>query len=221
LCIEFFEGESFSSIVSGKKKLPAKVRSKLAKKMLKELLIQIFEIGLFHADPHAGNLILLEDGSVGIFDWGLAGELSDTDRKHIAGVLRSVIGLDMDGLIEVLQDMARDGGRGEIPVKKIRKELKKVITLAKKGRTDDQPKAKLNELLDAALSSADRLDIPVPSGLLMMAKSLVTVEGLAKGLDPNVSMKMIATPVLFRAAQPRLKDLFSMGKKIVEKTFKS
>jgi len=91
------------------------VRQKLARAMLSELLVQVFELGLFHADPHAGNLILLEDGSVGLYDWGLAGELLDSDRRHIAALLKAVIALDLEQLIDALveehtEDVQRFGG---------------------------------------------------------------------------------------------------------------
>jgi len=55
--------------------------------------------------------------------------------------------------------------------------------------------ASLGEMLNAG--------IPVPDGLLMMAKSLLTIEGLARGIDPEVSFARAAGPVLLRAGCPR------------------
>ena len=48
----------------------------------------------------------------------------------------------------------------------------------------------------------------------MMAKSLVTIEGLAKGVDPEISMGRIASPLLLKVAKPDMKDLLSMGKNL-------
>ena len=88
IVMEKFNGPSLADIVAGRVELTKEKKRLLARKILKELLIQVFEIGLFHGDPHAGNLILLDDGSVGLFDWGLAGELTETDRVHIASILK-------------------------------------------------------------------------------------------------------------------------------------
>ena len=68
----------------------------------------------------------------------------------------------------------------------------------------------MNKCLDAA----SKLDIPVPDGLLLMAKTLLTVEGLAKGIDPEVKTIRVASPVLFKAARPGVDDLIKMSKKL-------
>jgi ubiquinone biosynthesis protein len=213
LVIERFRGTPLSKVVANHQVLSQAQRRKLAKGMLQELLVQVFEIGLFHADPHAGNLILLEDGSVGLFDWGLAGELLETDRQHIAGMLKAVIALDMERLIDVLLEMAREGGR-TVRKTKVRKEMMRLSQLVKRGEENPDQKPGLHELIEASLDAAARLDIPIPSGLLLMAKSLITIEGLAKGIDPDVSLKRIATPVLFKAARPTIDDVVAMAKRL-------
>ncbi len=48
----------------------------------------------------------------------------------------------------------------------------------------------------------------------MMAKSLLTIEGLARGIDPEVAMARVATPVLFRAAKPGIRDLMAFSKRL-------
>ncbi len=174
----------------------------------------MFELGLFHADPHAGNLILLEDGSVGLFDWGLAGELLESDRRHIASILKAVIALDADQLIDALGEMAEDGGASGISREAIRTELKQVVALIKRGKSDPKWKPSMQQLFEACLKGAARLGIAVPDGLIMMVKALVTIEGLAKGIDPKVSMGRIAGPVLFRAARPGVKDFLALGMRL-------
>jgi len=213
LTLERFRGVSLGEIVAGRVTLPAAVRAKLARSMLQELLVQVFELGLFHADPHAGNLILMEDGSVGLFDWGLAGELRDTDRQHIAAILRAVMSVDLEALITVLVEMGEASGV-TVSRERVARELRAVVALAKRGKDDPTKKPSLNKLMEAALNGAARLGIPVPDGLLMMAKALITIEGLARGIDPDVSMLRVATPVLWRAARPGLKEFVAMAKRL-------
>jgi predicted unusual protein kinase regulating ubiquinone biosynthesis (AarF/ABC1/UbiB family) len=83
-----------------------------------------------------------------------------------------------------------------------------------KHHKDQGRKPTLQELLEACLKSAESLNIPVPDGLLMMAKSLLTIEGLARGIDPEIAMARIATPVLFKAAKPGFKDIIAMSKRL-------
>ncbi len=108
LTVELFEGTPLSELVNGTASLSVEMRRKLAKKVLNELLVQVFEIGLFHGDPHAGNLILLDDGTLGLFDWGLTGELLENDRKHISGLLKALMSGNLDKLVDCLQGMAEE-----------------------------------------------------------------------------------------------------------------
>ncbi len=213
LVIERFHGTPMSSIVRGKTELSDAVKQKLAKSMLHELLVQVFELGLFHADPHAGNLMLLDSGAVGLYDWGLSGELLETDRKHIAAILRSVLLLDLDQLVEALIEMANDSGK-EVPRAAVMKELKNLIAMVKRAKENPEKRPSMQAMLEAALKAADRLGIKVPQGLLLMAKSLITIEGLAKGIDPKISLGRVATPVLLKAAKPGMKDIMAIGMKL-------
>lgn len=212
LTIEFFQGTPLIDLVTGKAQVSEEVKKKLAKRMLNELLVQVFEIGIFHADPHAGNLILLDNGDVGLFDWGLTGELTESDRKHIAGILKALLLLDLDRLAETLLEMSEGSGQ-EVSLASIRTTLGKLANLIKKKKADGDP-IPLHVVLEESLAAAEELSIVVPSGLLLMAKSLVTIEGLAKGIDPNVSLAKIASPVLFKAAKPGVKDMLTLSWKI-------
>ncbi len=214
IVMERLDGIKLSDIVSGKVEVPEQKRKNLAKRLLSELLVQIFEWGLFHADPHAGNLMLLEDGTVGLYDWGLAGELLDSDRKFIAGILKAIMALDIEKLIDVLADMGQQA-QGKIPEReKIRAELHKLVKIVDDAKASGGEMPSLNSLVDAALEGADRMGIPIPSGLLMMAKSLLTVEGLARGIDADVPLARVAGPVLFRAADPGFSDFVALAKQL-------
>lgn len=209
LVMERFHGTSIQKIVTGQVQLTESDRKELAKDVLKELLIQVFEWGFFHGDPHSGNLMILKEGGIGLFDWGLAGELSEKDRQHIAGILRSVMTLDKEKLIEVLQDMGQTPDKKAPSKEKIRKEIQKMMDSIQKSQESGDPYS-LQELIEMTLQSAGRLKVEIPNGLLMMAKTLITVEGLARGLDGNISMARVAGPVLFRAAKPSVGDMFKM-----------
>jgi ubiquinone biosynthesis protein len=212
LVIERFRGTPLVDVVEGRVELKPEQRKKLARKILQELLVQVFELGLFHGDPHAGNLMLLEDGSVGIFDWGLTGELRDGDRRHISGILKALLLADMQRLIDVLVAIAAEH---QVSIKRqdVESEIRRVAQILQNHKQAGT-QASLEELLEAALKSSEQLGIPVPDGLLMMAKSLLTIEGLARGIDPEVSFARVAGPVLLKAARPSLGDVITMGRRL-------
>jgi len=227
LVMEYFEGLRLSEVVAGRVNLTNEQRRVLAKVVLQELLVQIFEWGLFHGDPHGGNLMLLGDGSLGLFDWGLVGELTDRDREHIATVLKALIAMDVDRLVAALMGIAESNphkkGQRVVDEKVLRAELASFAALVRSQGSSDHRQVNGDEerrgkrpsiqvLLKTALKAAERLGIELPSGLMMMAKSLVTIDGLARGIDPNVSMTRIAIPVLWRAVRPGIGDMWSIAK---------
>jgi ubiquinone biosynthesis protein len=213
IVMQRLNGVKLSDVVSGKTQVSDQVRQALAKKVLSELLVQIFEWGLFHADPHGGNLMLLEDGRVGLYDWGLAGELSESDRKFIASTLRAVISMNMERLIDVLQELAKATTGADIDRLTIRTELKDLQQLIETQSAGGDVSG-LNAMINHALEAADRLGIKMPEGLLMMAKSLVTIEGLARGLDRNVAFGRVAAPVLLKAARPGFQEMVDLVKQV-------
>jgi ubiquinone biosynthesis protein len=214
IVMERLNGVKISDIVAGKVSIDLRRRKTIARNLLSELLVQIFEWGLFHADPHAGNLMLLDDGTVGLYDWGLAGELLDSDRKFIAGILKAVMSMDIERLIDVLAEMGRSANGRHINREKIRHELHRLIQLVTSAQAAGSEMPSLNVLVEAALEAADKLGIPMPAGLILMAKSLVTIEGLARGIDQDVPFARVAGPVLFRAADPGLGDVVALAKQL-------
>ncbi|MFK7828027.1 MAG: AarF/UbiB family protein [Oligoflexales bacterium] len=212
LTIEYFEGIPFKELLQKKQHLSDRVKDKLAQNVLKEFLVQIFEWGLFHGDPHAGNLILLEDGSIGLFDWGLTGEFSDKDRRYISSVLKSILTLDFSMLVDALIDIAKEENV-EVGREQVEYELRKVLALTKKAREQGK-KVKLHTLINSCFKAADKLGIPIPRGLFIMAKTLLTIEGLATGISPKASFTRAATPFLLKAANPSIKDFWKMTKNL-------
>ncbi len=214
IVMERLDGIKLSDLVSGKVAIEPNVRKNIAKKLLSELLVQIFEWGLFHADPHAGNLMLLEDGSIGLYDWGLAGELLETDRRLIAGILKAVMAMDLEKLIDVLAELGEEARGKPIPRGKIRLELRKLTQIVTDAKASGGDMPSIHVLITAALEGAERMGLTMPAGLLLMAKSLMTIEGLARGIDAEVSFARVAGPVLFRASDPKWGDVLALAKQL-------
>jgi ubiquinone biosynthesis protein len=63
------------------------------------------EEGRFHADPHAGNLLVLPGGRLGLIDFGLTGESEERDRTQIARAVRAFVAGDAERLTRALLDL--------------------------------------------------------------------------------------------------------------------
>lgn len=99
ISMEFVEGISMSSlcrmIEEGRhdevqELLPNADLGTLTRNFIRASLRQLFLHGFFHADPHPGNILVRDDNSVAFVDFGIFGELTESERKHCAGYVENV-----------------------------------------------------------------------------------------------------------------------------------
>jgi ubiquinone biosynthesis protein len=185
--------------------------ARVAKLALTEILRQIFEHGHFHADPHGGNLLVLEDGRLGIVDLGLTGELLPGDRRRIGRAVRAFLARDAEALVDALL------GFGETPpdfdATRFRHDVEAVVRdkgrhLARRlaGREGDEtavsPNA-LDEFVTELFGVAHAHGVHVPPSSTLLVKTLVTIEGVARSLHPTLDLRTAALPVVVRSLAPR------------------
>ncbi|MBI3542570.1 MAG: AarF/ABC1/UbiB kinase family protein [Deltaproteobacteria bacterium] len=171
---------------------------------LKEILSQVFVEGRFHGDPHAGNLLVLPDGRLGLIDLGLTGEFSSKDRKNISRAVRAFLKRDPDSLIKALL------GFGTVPddfdLKAFSAEIAETVARGKAG-VAAQVSGKgggdaLERFVNDLFRVAFRHRVYVPSSATLLIKTLVTIEGVARSLDPDVDLVAAAWPVLLKSLTP-------------------
>ena len=73
-------------------------REKLANQAARMIIKEFLDDGFFHADPHPGNLIVMEDEAIGVMDFGMMGHLSDTDRVNLIRLYNVAVRLDAKGV---------------------------------------------------------------------------------------------------------------------------
>ncbi len=97
IAMEFIEGVAINDL-PGIRRMNA-VPSQVAVTGARILLRQIFEFGFFHADPHPGNLRVLEGGVIAPLDYGMFGQLDGKTRERIADMLSGLLSQDSDRVI--------------------------------------------------------------------------------------------------------------------------
>ena len=70
-------------------------RKALAEKLLRSALEQILRLGFFHADPHPGNVFILEDGTLGLIDFGAVGSLDPIQQEAVVDMLAALVRRDV------------------------------------------------------------------------------------------------------------------------------
>jgi ubiquinone biosynthesis protein len=175
-------------------------RKSLAKQGLGVAIKQILEDGFFHADPHPGNLLITEEKGLCLLDWGMVGRLTRRDRDELIELIRAVVDEDTEGLVEALLTLAN--GRYEIDRRGMERELADILDSYFTTPLRDLNLGHL--LLDiTALLRAYRLRLP--SDLVIMIKALITAEGSARLIYPELNVVAEAEEHIKRLAVERYK----------------
>lgn len=209
LVLEELTGKPLSLVREQSKEHPD-VSKRTAHLALKEILSQIFEEGRFHADPHGGNLLLLEDGRLGLIDLGLTGELGLHERRHIARAAKAFLSRDADAAIRALLEFGSispdfDLESFKTDVKEVLRENKDDILAHATGRTAKRKNGtfRLGELVNELIRVAGRHGIYLPPSTTLLIKTVVTIEGVARSLDPELNLVVTAVPIILKSLTPR------------------
>ncbi|HEY0868631.1 MAG TPA: AarF/UbiB family protein, partial [Fimbriimonas sp.] len=158
-------------------------RRRLADQAARIVLTEIFQHGLFHADPHAGNFFVQETGALGLIDFGMVGHLDRDARDSLMRMTLALAYQDADTLIDELLTI----GVQRKPVS--RQELKTEISRLMQIHMEAPPEEfSMAQMFQDTLAMASRHNIRIPSDLLFLARALAMCEGLGKILDPQYQM---------------------------------
>ena len=209
LVMEELRGEPLSAYRARAKADPDTAR-KVADLALKEILTQVFEEGCFHADPHAGNLLVLPDGRLGLIDLGLTGKSGNGDRQGIARAVRAFISGDVEALSHAL--LAFGVAPPELSDADFRADIARVVrqheaevVAEMTGRNGGSPRNRngLETFVNELFRVAYRHGLYVPPSTTLLIKAIVTIEGVARSLNPNLNVVTTALPIVLRSMRPR------------------
>ncbi|MEF3301543.1 ABC1 kinase family protein [Paenibacillus sp. GYB003] len=162
---------------------------RIAERLLGAVLTQIFIDGYFHADPHPGNLMALPGDAVVFLDCGMTGRLTPETKQHFADLIIALMRQSSPGVIRAIMRMGIVNE--DVDMERLRRD---VDQLRDKYATVPLRDVSIGEAANDLLSVAYRHRIRIPTDFVLVGKTLVTVEGLVKQLDPDISIMRIAEP---------------------------
>ena len=173
-------------------------RSELAERSATLVLKMILEDGFFHADPHPGNFLVLEDGSIGLLDYGIVGQI---DEKTRLGLLHLLIGAASKDLDRVVDQLAVLGiAVNSLQRERLRRDMGRLLSLYWGLPLKDVDVARI---LEELMTIVRRHQLQVPTNLAMLIKTSAMDEGLARSLDPEFSAAEVIKPCILRLAWER------------------
>lgn len=183
-------------------------KASLAKKGTDAFLQMALIEGLFHADPHPGNLLAMSGGRIGFIDFGIIGRLSQRRRDQLLLMIGSMLNQDSDGLMAVLLDWT---GASNPDLTRLDAAAQAFVH-RHAGKT-----LNLGLVLTDFMTIARENDLAMPTDLAILFKSLISADGVMRQLDPDFDLFLAAGPTVQQTMQTRfslkgfLKKAESMG----------
>ena len=196
--------------------------TEIGTKLVDNYAKQVLDDGFFHADPHPGNVMVAHKKIVFI-DWGMAGHLSSYYRSILRSMLLAVASHDSAslerGLIELSENHSLDIDHAAL--------LAELDNILDTYGTMDLSDLDLGAFLSDLIGLARRYAIELPGAMTMIARGLVTLEGVIDEFLPGVSMIEIIehhlkdTQDVQQMAAEELKELALQSRKALHGTLEA
>lgn len=168
-------------------------RKELAQRAADMVLQEVLDDGFFHADPHPGNLLIMDGGIIGVMDFGTMGRIEKSERMTLARLFIVAVQMDVDGIVDQLIRM----GVADYGVDRtgLGRDLRRSIMRYYGLPLNEIPAMEVWEGLEPIIYE---YNLRVPSDYWLLIKTVVIMEGVGLGLDPEFDMLAAAKPYMGR-----------------------
>jgi len=166
-------------------------RNAIAETLQEVYLQMIIDDGVFHADPHPGNLAVDDDGAVIFYDFGMSGRVDPFIQEKIVEFYVAVARQDIDSILDTLIDM------GTLSPEADREVMGNVMELAIADASgEDIEQYQVNQIIEQVESTIYEFPLRLPPNLALVLRVATVVEGVCVTLDPEFDFISTATEYL-------------------------
>lgn len=166
-------------------------RPALAARVLQLFLSHALRDGYFHADMHHGNLKVAANGDLIVYDFGIMGRLDEYTRRVYAEILMGFIRKDYTRVAEVHFEA------GYVPADRDKDEFARALRVVGEPIFGmDASRISMARLLHYLFEVTERFGMQTRTELILLQRTMVVVEGVARSLDPHINIWQVARPVV-------------------------
>ncbi|MBF0309907.1 MAG: 2-polyprenylphenol 6-hydroxylase [Magnetococcales bacterium] len=152
---------------------------------------QVFRDGYFHADQHPGNIFVTPDGTIVILDFGITGQVSMQTRIWLAVMLQGFLMRDYRKVARVHLDA------GYIPMDTDMGEFEEACRqIGEPVFGQPLKEISIGKLLAQLFKVTEQFNMPVQPQLLLLQKTMVTLEGVGREINPELNVWLLAEPLI-------------------------
>lgn len=178
LTIEYSSGKRITEIDGD-----IRFRHNISKNFVESYLVQLFEHGFFHADPHPGNIFVLKDGRICFHDFGIMGHFDEEMIGNLSDFFLAITEKDTERIMDIYLEVGLL--KGDFDSRGFKKDIRDFL----EGYYDVPLKEfSFAEFVIGLISLGRRYHIIVPTELLLFGKAFMTVESVVRTLDPDFNL---------------------------------
>lgn len=187
LCMEFIDGIKVTDTVSLQKHGIDPVT--VSETGLQLFISQILDYGFFHADPHAGNILVKKDGKVVFIDFGAVGKIQPNDKEILENMIISFVAKNPKKIVRYLKKMAVSY---EIPNdRKFENDVEEVISFVHSTSLKDiNPQVIMNKMKDVLKENR----LYMPDYFYLLFKGIGLIEGVGRTINPDLDVVKSLNP---------------------------
>jgi ubiquinone biosynthesis protein len=159
---------------------------------------QILEHGLFHADPHPGNILVLPDNVVAFIDFGIIGRVNKQLRHYLAQVILAIGRRDAEKLASIVLEVAKP--LRPVDINALAGDIAEMLDVYAGLPLGD---LSLRDVLSSVTAAMARHRLQLPADLMLLIKAVSTIETIGRRLDPAFKVIERATPHVDRLMAAR------------------
>src|SRR6056297_3541002 len=166
-------------------------RAELGERVLQLFLNHALRDGYFHADMHQGNLKVAPNGDIIAYDFGIMGHIDEYTRRVYAEILFGFIRKDYKRVAEVHFEA------GYVPADRDVDEFARALRAVGEPIFGmDASRISMGSLLSYLFEVTERFGMETRTELILLQRTMVVVEGVARSLDPQINIWQVARPVV-------------------------
>lgn len=174
-------------------------RKLIAKRGADAFLKMVLEHGFFHGDPHPGNVLILPDNVICLLDYGIVGRLDQQLKKYVTDIIITIVNRDVDELISLLIYSGEIGDN--LNKRALKRDLSEFIDSYYEIPLQE---IEVGRMLVEFIDIVTTFNIKLQPDLMLLAKSLVIIEGMGRELDPKFDMIEHLKPFIERAIREKV-----------------
>lgn len=214
ITMDYLEGTKLTDIL---KQPENDQRVLLAKHVADAAFEQTFGLGVFHADLHPGNIMVMSNNRIGLLDFGIVGCLNEDLIKQAVAIYSGLVNKDTALVTKIL--LKAGVPQPDAEIEDLKREVERIVN---EWYGTELGQTRVTEMMKELFTTTVNHGVALPVSFILLGKAMVTVEGTCLALDPHFNFVEYSQPkiiqLLKKQSQPKavLKRFAKMSQQYAE-----